>query len=215
MNYVSLDKGSITVRSGDDVPHTFNPDEHVRIGDLIAESRVFSFMRSSSCDFPDEYGFDENFEVDAILAKAVEHARRKLAVAVHPTPIGDLAAAVEKAAKEYLGGFPLSLLFVKSGKKGQDIMLPFEEEKDLEYFTAGIRYTARLAACNGSGPWKESSSATPNGARTAGRTASTSASRPTRSHAASPSTAGSAKGVAPSARTKKGSSPKTRRGKGA
>lgn len=145
MNFVSLSQGKIKISFGlnDRTEHTFKPTEHARIGDLIAEHQAWSFQCSSSCDFPHENGFKRSFDVSDVLGKAVEHARNKLAIPVEPGPLDDADVRIEAAAKRF-GGFPVSLKFVKSGKKGEDVVLTFSEENDLEYFTGGIRYARRL-----------------------------------------------------------------------
>ncbi len=144
MNFVALSKGKIHITFADDSKHTFKPSEHVRMGDLIAKHRAWSFQCSSSCDFPHEEGFKQTFDVGLVLRRAVEHARAKLAIPVEIGPLEDADERIEHAAKKF-GGFPVSLKFLGSGKKGEDVVLTFGEENDLEYFTGGIRYARRLA----------------------------------------------------------------------
>jgi hypothetical protein len=220
MIFVNLHKGNIelAIDVGPTSVHghyTFDEGEHERMGDILAQIPGFKnlFMCSSSCNHPAEYGFDDDFDVDVVLRKAIEYAGAKTAFFFEMGPLETVPERLDRVLKEV--SFPITLNLVASGKKGEDVYLPFDEEKDLDYFAAGVRYARRLVACNGGQPCtNESASATPTGARPARKTSSTAASRQTISAKASRSTAGSAKRAARSARTPKGSSRANRRSGG-
>lgn len=218
MNFVSLSKGGIEIRFGDDDKAIrFLANEHIRIGSHIAKRQAWSFIFSSSCDFPHEYGFKRSFDVNAVLQRAVDYAREQVAIAVEPGPLAGAADRIEEQLKAAKLTLPVSLKFVKSGKKGEDVVVTFAEESAFDYFGLGLRYGARLAACtNGGACTNESASATPNGAPSAARPASTRASRRTSTTREKPtrSTAGSASHAGRSARMTKGSSPKNPRAGG-
>jgi hypothetical protein len=147
MIFSGLKKGQILINI-DDGKHkgdyNFNGDEHRRIGNLLAKLPGCGrgqFLTSSSCNHPGEYGFDENYDVSEVMSKAVAHAHEKTAIPVPKGPHADVV--IDKLIKGK--AFPLALKFLGSGKKGEDVTLVFDEEKDLEWFTGGIRYASRLA----------------------------------------------------------------------
>jgi hypothetical protein len=146
MNFVSLAKGKIQISFGNDKrEHTFKPSEFARIGDLIAKHRAWSFMYSSSCDFPDEGGFRKNFSITKVLSRAVGYARDKLAIPIKAGPLdNDTDVRIEKAAEKF-GSFPVTFKFRRCRKTGVDVVLTFQNGTDLEYFLSGIRYARRLS----------------------------------------------------------------------
>ena len=93
----------------------------------------------------DEHGFDADFDVSPFLAKALEHAHRKVAVRFEKTPLTKAPEALEKAIQSYPKGFPTPVLFLQSGKDGSDTLVTFDQDSS-EAFLNGMRYARRLAA---------------------------------------------------------------------
>lgn len=148
MIFVGLKKGQILINidegehKGD---YNFNLDEHRRIGNLFAKLPGCGrgqFLTSSSCNHPSEYGFSRNFDVSKVMSKAVAHAHTKTAIPIIKGPPVDVAHLIGLLVKGK--AFPLALKLLGSGKKGEDVTLVFDEEKDLEWFTGGLRYASRL-----------------------------------------------------------------------
>jgi hypothetical protein len=143
MNFVALIDGKIQIRFADDArPVKFRPDETVRMGRHFAKHRTWNFMCSSSCDFPHENGFKRSFDVSQVLGKAVELARARVAIPFKRGPLEGISARLDTIVKK--AGFPVSLNFLKSGKRGEDVVITFEDEAQFEFFTGGIRYANRL-----------------------------------------------------------------------
>ena len=146
--FIGLHEGKITLRPESGPARSFAKEAHTAIGNYLAKRPGWYFTCSSSVNHPKEFGFAKNFDINRVMSKAVEHAHRKLAVPVKPGPVNKAANAVEEAAKSYTHGYPVPLLFRKSGRDGKDVLLTFKDPSDLETFLAGLRYGSNLSRLN-------------------------------------------------------------------
>jgi len=149
MIYVTLAKGKIHLKP-DDKTFEFNRSAWREIGEFLAKRPGWTFLCSSSCDFPEEEGFPKTFRVHEVMGKAVEHAYKILGVDVPVGPLSKAIDALEKAAKTYKNGFPLPLTLQRAGRKGEDVTLVFNSKDEFDTFTDGVRYAQRLVKRGGS-----------------------------------------------------------------
>jgi hypothetical protein len=141
---VSLADGKVVVSAGDE-KRTFAHEDTEKIGDFLAEQEPHRIMYSSSVSHPDEYGFPEDFNLDPFLAKAEAHARMKTAVRFPPHPLQEATEALEAATASAPKDRPVAVLFLQAGKEGQDALVEFAGESELEMFLGGMRYARNLA----------------------------------------------------------------------
>ncbi len=144
MIFLSLEKGRITLKDEGGQKRTFRRDAYKTIGTYLAKRPGWGFLISSSVNHPQEYGFPRNFDVQGVMAKAVEHAYRKLAIVVLPIPLQKAPETIEAAAKTYPHDGLVPLLLKRAGKKREDVLLALSRD-ELENFLLGVRYSANLA----------------------------------------------------------------------
>ncbi len=143
MFFLNLKKGRISLKPDEGRERSFGRTAYKAIGLYLAQWPGWSFITSSSVNHPQEYGFPRSFNVDRVMAKAVDVAYRKLAIRVEPGPLELATEAIQEAAKRYPHPGRLPLLFVRSGKNKKDVLITFLKE-ELDTFLMGVRYSANL-----------------------------------------------------------------------